>query len=293
MVAQVFCWIDGEGRTLYWVAKKLNEMGIKAPCGGKWRPPKLIKVVRRHSYTGIHYYNANGREANPDRPLTDFTAEIKRTLVRPKPREEWAKCSVPALVDDETWQRVNHALTERGRGRGKQGTSIPALFRARMLCPGCSKPMSVLRKDGGDQIYYYCRAHYRPWLENPCTYNRFIPGTWDDEIWSQIRAMLASDAWLERQLETESSQNKDLERLLRFEVLKKSQAEQKIARVQDGWDNSIYTSEEAEAKIAKYRETIAKTQLEMKKLHDQMANAGLGGLEMDRAAKGVGGAPRP
>ena len=35
--------------------------------------------------------------------------------------------------------------------------------------------MSVLRKKGSDQAYYYCRAHYCPWLRDPCTYNRFVP----------------------------------------------------------------------------------------------------------------------
>ena len=83
--------------------------------------------------------------------------------------------------------------------------------------------MSVLRKKGGDQVYYYCRAHYCPWLRDPCTFNRFVPGIWDDEIWEEICAMLSNDAWLEQQLTAKLSQSADLEKLLRIEQFKINQ----------------------------------------------------------------------
>lgn len=98
VVAQIFTWIGTEGRTLYWVAKKLNEMGIKAPEGGKWAPARVTKIAHRQCYTGIHHYNVNARVPNPDRPLGDITAEVRRTLVRPKPEEEWVQFKVPALA---------------------------------------------------------------------------------------------------------------------------------------------------------------------------------------------------
>jgi hypothetical protein len=103
-----------------------------------------------------------------------------------------------------------------------------------MLCPKCRKPMSVLRKKGSDQVYYYCRAHYCPWLRDPCTYNRFVPGTWDNEIWEEIYAMLSNDAWLEQQLATELSQSADLEKLIRMEQFKISQAKLRVSKYRRG-----------------------------------------------------------
>lgn len=95
--------------------------------------------------------------------------------------------------------------------------------------------MSVLlRKKGSDQIYYYCREHYCRWIKDPCTYSRFVPGTWDDEIWEEICSMLSSDTWLEQQLTTELSQSKGLERLIKLEQLKISQAQLRVSRVQEG-----------------------------------------------------------
>ena len=145
-----------------------------------------------------------------------MTMGIKRTLIRPKADSEKVTFDVPSLISEEQRLRANKNLRERGRGKGKQGERIQALFRTRMLCPQCKKPISVLRKKGSDQIYY-CRAHYCSWLRDPCTYNRFVPGMWDDEIWDEICTMLNNNDWIERQLATETPQSEDLEKLIRIE----------------------------------------------------------------------------
>jgi len=30
------------------------------------------------------------------------------------------------------------------------------------------------------------------------TYNRFVPGTWDEDIWEEVAAMLSNDTWLDQ-----------------------------------------------------------------------------------------------
>ena len=241
----------------------------------------MIKIASHRCYTGRGEYNANGRVPNPNRPLGDLTLGIKRTLIRPKPISDMVTFTVPALITESQWEMANTNLRERGRGRGKQGKVIPALFRGRMLCPRCQKPMSVLRKKGGNEIYYYCRAHYCPWLKDPCNYSRFVPGTWDDNIWEEIALMLGNDTWLERQLANEQSESTDLEKLIRLEQFKKSQAQVGISKVQEGWEKEFYTREEAQAKLSKHREAIARADSEIARLRHQIANRGLGSAEVE------------
>jgi DNA invertase Pin-like site-specific DNA recombinase len=285
VVKHIFVWIGYEGRTAYWVASKLNELGIRPPYRTTWAPKTVIKIADRRCYTGKAEYNANGRVPNPDRPLGDLTLGIKRTLMRPKPDSEKVTFEVPALITDEQWLIANSNIRERGRGRGKQGKRIKALFRTRMLCPLCGKPMSVLRKKGSDQVYYYCRAHYCPWLRDPCTYRRFIPGTWDDEIWEEMCSMLSSDAWLEQQLTTELSQSADLEKLIRMEQLKISQARLRVNKVQDGWEKGFYTPEEVQTKLAEHREAITRAESEIERLRGRMASRGLDAVEAELLRK--------
>jgi len=282
VVKQIFIWIGDEGRTAYWVANKLNELGIRLPYRTSWAPKTVIKIVGRRCYTGKAEYNANGRVPNPERPLGDLTLGIKRTLVRPKPEGEKVTFDVPTLVTEEQWLRANNNLRERGRGRGKQGKRIQALFRNRMLCPRCGKPMSVLlRKKGSDQVYYYCWAHYCSWLGDPCTYSRFVPGAWDDEIWEEICSMLSSDTWLEQQLTAELSQSTDLEKLIKLDQLKISQAKLRISKVQAGWEKGFYTPEEAQTKLTENREAIARAEFEIGRLREQMSNRGLNIFEAE------------
>jgi hypothetical protein len=281
VVTQIFIWIGDEARTAYWVAGKLNELGIRAPCRTSWAPKTVINIAYRRCYTGEAEYNANGRVPNPDKPLGDLTLGIKRTLLRPKPDNEKVIFEVPALTTKEQWLRANNNLRERGRGRGKQGKSIQALFRTRMLCPRCGKPMSVLRKKGGDQVYYYCRAHYRPWLQDTCIFNRFIPGTWDNEIWEEICAIMSSDTWLEQQLATELAHSADLEKLIRMEQLKISQIELRVGKVQEGWEKGFYTPEEVRAKLGEHRQAIARAESEIGRLNKQMTNRSLSAIEAE------------
>ena len=281
VVIQIFVWLGDEGRTAYWVASKLNELGIRPPCRTTWAPKTVIKIASHKCYTGKAEYNANGRVPNPERPLGDLTLGIKRTLIRPKPENEKVTFEVPSLITEEMWVKADRNLRERGRGRGKQGKRINALFRNRMLCPKCGKPMSVLRKDGGDEVYYYCRAHYCPWITNPCNYNRFVPGTWDEEIWEEISTMLRNEEWLDQQLAAVSSESTDLEKLIRFEQYKISQAKLRVSKVQEGWEKGFYTPEESQTKLAEHREAIARAESEIGRLLDQMANRGISTLEAE------------
>ena len=281
VIVQIFIWIGDEGRTAYWVARKLNELGISPPCRKSWAPSTIINIVARRCYTGKAEYNAYGRFPNPEKPLGDLTLGIKRTLVRPKSESEKVIFDVPALITDEQWARANRNLRERGRGRGKHGRKIQALFRTRMLCPKCGKPMSVMQKNGSEEVYYYCRTHYRPWVKDACAYNRFIPRAWDDELWEEICAMLSDNAWVEQQLDAELSRSADVEKLIRIEQLKISQAKLRINKVQEGWEKGFYTPEEVQMKLAEHRGAIAKSEAEIKKLSEQMSNRGLSAIEVE------------
>jgi hypothetical protein len=284
-VTQTFIWIGDEARTAYWVANKLDELGIRAPFRASWAPATVTDIVRRRCYTGEGEYNANSRVPNPARPLGDLTLGVKRTILRPKPDNEKVLFQVPPLTTKERWLRANNTLRERGRGRGKQGRRIQALFRTRMLCPQCGKPMSVLRKGGTGQMYYYCRAHYRPWTQNTCTFNRFVPGTWDDEIWGDICTLMGTDAWLERQLSAELSHSADLEKLVRIQQLKISQARLRVSKVQEGWEKGFYAPEEVQAKLAEHRQSIAQAEAEIGRLQTQMARKGFGAVEVELLRK--------
>jgi DNA invertase Pin-like site-specific DNA recombinase len=275
VVVQIFLWVGDEERTAYWAASKLNELEIPPPAGVLWTPKAVIKIVNRKCYTGQAEYNVNGLVPNPNRPLGDLTLGIKRTLRRPKPAKDRVSFTTPLLVTSELWQRANQNLRERGRGRGKQGKVIPALLRSRMYCPRCGKPMAVGRQGGSSQgFYYYCRAHYCFWIKDPCLYNHFVPGAWDNEIWEEIGALLKDDSWIERQLSTETHQDESVDKLIRLQQFKIKQWEDKIHKVGEGFDGGLYSLAEAKKKKSDYQALIDRGTQELNNLKAQVGARG-------------------
>jgi len=265
-ITRIFNWVGNEGRTVYWVARKLNEIGIKGPSGGIWAQDSIRYIMLNHCYTGRHKYNANMRVPNPKRPLGDITGAVKRTLIRPKPSGEAVEFSIPPLVTEDLWLRANRAVRERGRGRGKEGKVIASLLRNRIFCPRCGKPLVLKRRGHSERFYYLCsRLDHASQVEH-CAYRRFIPDTWDTTVWDCVCAILKQDGWIREQLSAVEKQNHDIDKLVKLERQKILQAQTKMAKVREGFEGGLYSLDEAKSKVNGYRDTIDKVEQEIERL---------------------------
>lgn len=160
VVVQSYHWIGVENQSPYYVAQKLNELGVKPRYTDAWSPSLIVFMIRRRCYTGNHAYNTTQYVVNPERPLKDITGEIKRTIRKPKPEEEHVKFRVPALVSEELWQRANKNLDERAGRRPKRQT-VHVLCRHRVFCPKCGRAMSVRQGPKYAHLkYYICPSYF-------------------------------------------------------------------------------------------------------------------------------------
>ena len=98
---------------------------------------------------------------------------------------------------------------------------------------------------------------------------------------------MSSAAWLEQQLATELSHSADLEKLIRMEQLRISQAKLRVSKVQDGWEKGFYTPEEVQTKLAEHRQAVARAESEIGRLRKQTANRGLSAVEVEVATAGT------
>jgi hypothetical protein len=118
-------------------------------------------------------------------------------------------------------------------------------------------------------VYYHCSRYYQSWAKEPCSYKRFIPGTWEDMIWHDVRVLLRNDTWIEQQLLLEQSQDENTGKLIRVQQLKIAQSQARIAKVREGFDGGIYDLEEAKIRIAEYHDTMARAESEMQRLKER------------------------
>lgn len=262
VVSQIFRWIGIENRSTYWVAKKLNELGIKPRHAKDWSPSQIVFMVRRQCYTGKHAYNTAHYVPNPKRPLKDITGEIKRTIRESKPEEEHIKFNVPILVTNAIWEKANKNLDERKGNRPRRQT-IEVLFRGRVFCPKCGRSMTV-RKDPKcpSLIYYICPGLQMGWKASPCDMRWVRADLVDPPVWRRIKRALYHPDLVLKQMERSSCANQvsEIEKNIRLSEYQIRQAESGIAQIQQAYENKskLYTGDEAERKIAEYRAKIAR-----------------------------------
>jgi len=116
----------------------------------------------------------------------------------------------------------------------------------------------------------HCSKYFRPWVEEQCSFRRFVPSSWEDIVWDLICALLQDDAWLELQLASEQSQKDNIERLIKTEQSKISQAEAKIKRIREGFENGLYDLDEAKDCIHEQQTAIAKKEKEIQILRERI-----------------------
>ncbi len=270
-VAQVFRWVGHEGRTLYWVARRLNDLGIKPRYAKQWSPALISYIVRNRCYTGNHVYNKASYVPNPNKPLGDITGVVKRTLRRPKTEEERVLFNVPVLVPTDLWELANSNLTKRGRGRGKDGKSIEALLRGRVFCPQCGRLLSVYRDSNYRHLkYYFCATRYQGWKKERCHFPAFRVEWLDDVVWDCVYALMKQPSLVEEQLAASNNDRLTDELTKRVKSLgqKMDQTEAKIRRIHEGFEAEppLYTAKEAEERIRAFRDLIAHTEKERQRL---------------------------
>jgi hypothetical protein len=263
-VVQVFQWIGQEGRSTFWASNELNRLGIKPHYAEKWVPALVGFICKNRAYTGNHAYNKAWYITNPERPLMDITAEMKRTIRRPKPEDDWAHFDVPALVSEKLWSQANQNIRERGMGRGKAGKTIQALFRGRVYCPECGNIMRLYRDSKCSWLtYYVCRAE-------KCKMKFIRVSQLDKDAWEAIVKMLQDSDLVERQLKGEIKEDDGIKKRIRLELFHKREAERKISDIQDDFFASppLITREEAAEKINRLRASVAKADAEIARLQN-------------------------
>jgi hypothetical protein len=210
----------------------------------------------------------------------DITAEIKRTIRRPKPEDDWAHFDVPVLVSEKLWRQANQNIHERGMGRGKAGKTIQALFRGRVFCPLCGNIMRLHRDSKCSWLtYYVCRME-------GCKMKFIRVSRLDQLAWDDIIRLVQSPNLIEAKLQGEVKDDGGTQKRIRLELFHKREAERRIDRIQDDQlsEEPTFTKKEAVDKIRELRAIIEKADAEIARLQS-IAQAAKQSQEMVEATK--------
>jgi site-specific DNA recombinase len=168
------------------IAARLTEMKVptnwdnkpnsfKTRPFGYWSTSAVDLILKDTTYIGNYYYNK--------------TRAVKKGRSVPRPKEEWIKIDVPAIIDEETFQRaLNQRLINTTYAR--RNTKNFYLMRQRLQCSSCGGSMHASAR--GKHYYYTCTGqkaimddHYQRICHGYVRADRV-----DEAVWKAIKNFL-------------------------------------------------------------------------------------------------------
>lgn len=134
IIRQIY-WYCATGYGSRTIANILQEQGVRSKNGKFMNAATIRRIIRNSMYKGVFVMNRQ-----------HFDFETKR--VYRNPPEEWIyrKGVVPAIVDDELWQRANDAMSCRAADSHRDGSygkgSNPGKYElsGKLICGACGNP---------------------------------------------------------------------------------------------------------------------------------------------------------
>ena len=126
VVRRIFRMYLGEGISTESVARMLTEEGVPpARSTKRWHHTHVSRILSNEAYRGVwNYGRSHTRQTEDGIKIFD------------QPRESWIEVSVPQVVDEESWDRVQRMKKERQR-KSKRNTKTFYLLQHMMRCNEC------------------------------------------------------------------------------------------------------------------------------------------------------------
>jgi len=212
MVRQIFAWYAEEGATLYSTLQKLNRSPWKPRAGGKlWSGATVLRMLHCEWYIGTAYYNRTKNRRN-DQSVSNYPArKPPRRIVTLRPKDEWIAVSVPALIDDTQFARVQERIQENRRfAKRRQKREGVFLLKGLLKCGRCGHAYigetHVETRSNCTEYqyqYYLCGLRMAPLphaVGTRCQNKRLRAAGVDEIVWTTVRDLLLDSDALAKEL---------------------------------------------------------------------------------------------
>jgi len=263
VVRKIYYWLAYEDKTLYWIAEKLEKMGIptsyelrelrkgkslKPSCF--WRTNHIGRLVKNEFYKGIHYWG-------------------KRNSKKEKKSKGEILRKVPPLVDSETWQLAVENIRKNRNINRKDHR--PYLFSGLIKCQDCGHILigTFYKTKSGEKKYYRCKVknNYRHYGKS-CSNKTIIQETFlDKKVWEDIRN------WLENPQEAVNElieKEKELLKESSEQARRLQQLQKELESLEKKKERATYTFINGFLTEKAYRDIIADLEFQESKLREEI-----------------------
>jgi len=234
LVAEMFRRYADDGAAIADLGRWLTAQGVRTRTGkDRWDRSVIWGMLRNPAYAGTAVFGKTQAVHEP--AGLNRTARLagrtvpRQVRVQDRPREEWTGIPVPALVDEETFDRVQQRLADNKRFASRN-TKVPSLMQGLAACASCGygyyrTSTTTARK----KIYYYrCLGSddYRYQGGRVCQNKPVRADYVDKVVWDHVTALLADPALIRAEIDKRIERARTSDPVTR----KRGQLEQALAK---------------------------------------------------------------
>lgn len=281
VVRMVFEWYVNEDISWYRMAKRLEEMGISAPKGGKWHKEVLSRMVRNQHYIGKVVCNS--------RPTVTVLENGERKKRRLKAAAEdciVAEGKHPAIIDLDLWERAQEKAKNAPRLRN--GEELSNVLAGLLRCSCCGYMMD--RRPFPSGARYFCPARNKKQCFKSVKCDTVLDAlriTLEEAELPELRSKVENDegnarktqerilARLQKQMEEYRDQEEHQYELLETRKYTQELFDRRNAALRakmEECQKQIYQAKAVLPKSVNYAERVVALEAAIKALHDPEAN---------------------
>jgi site-specific DNA recombinase len=191
LVAQLFAWYLEEGATLLRVAARLLALGIPSPTGKpEWPRATIRGILQNPAYRGTAYGHRTRATTARERHSPLVPIGSGRTHVA-RPADEWLPVTVPALIDQDTFERAQAKLARNREQARRNNTAHDYLLRALVSCGDC-RLSTRARTTWDGRSYYVCAGHQRLTPAARCRARHIPAAQLEALVWADLVALVTA-----------------------------------------------------------------------------------------------------
>ena len=195
-VRRLYGWLTEERLTLRQILKRLNFGPWFPRCGRRpWSPSTVHHILADPVYAGTAY--ANRYEYVPARkPRSRKPSYAGKGCRKLRPREQWIAIPVPALVDQDLWDRAQLQLARNAALSFRNNTKHDYLLRCLLTCGACGLAMSGITRrvatTGAERRSYRCAGKdcVATARSTPCPRAPVPAEDLERAVWDHVRGLL-------------------------------------------------------------------------------------------------------
>ena len=199
LVSEMFRRYADDGAAIADLRRWLEDQGVRTRTG-KERWDRSVIWGMFGKTQAVHEPAGLNRTAR----LADRTVP-RQVRVQDRPRDEWTAIPVPALIDEDTFDRVQQRLEDNKRFAARN-TKVPSLLQGMAACASCGYGYYRTRTttSSGKKIYYYrCLGSddYRYQGGRVCQNKPVRADYANAVVWDHVTALLADPALIRAEID--------------------------------------------------------------------------------------------